>query len=271
MNRYSASQWARAFCTLCEPIGLIWLVLLVLSIALWRRRLRGFAAATLGLAAFILAIGGSDLPGALLRSLEGPYVGVKIDALPVCDAVVVLGGGFEPSPYEVGNLHLTPAGDRIVMALELLRLGKAPVLCIGGSSVRIAGRDFVESEVAAQALTERRMTTAEVIPLGYCANTAYEAGSMRILAQARGWRRVLLVTSANHLRRAAATFRTAGLEVVPVPCNFLALNGNPPSPLRLGPPGYGGFVRFSIWMHEQVGWHAYRARGWIGAGQSDRQ
>jgi uncharacterized SAM-binding protein YcdF (DUF218 family) len=250
---------------LCEPIGLVWLALLGLTVVLWRRRLRGFAAATLGLALWVLLIGGTDFSAALLRSLERPYAGVKAADLPACDAVVVLGGGFEPSPHEVAELHLTPAGDRIVMALELVRLGKAPVLCIGGSGVVVDGRHFIESELVKAALAERKVTDAELIALGRCTNTCDEARRVRELVRARGWQRVLLVTSASHLRRAMATFRTAGVEAVPAPCNFLGLIGEPISPWRLGPPGYGGFARFSTWMREWVGWHVYRARGWIAA------
>jgi uncharacterized SAM-binding protein YcdF (DUF218 family) len=262
----TVSKFIRSAYLLCEPIGLVWLALLLLTFLLWRKRQRGFAAATAGLALFVFAIGGTDLSGVLLRSLERPYVGMKPADLPAGDAVVVLGGGFEPSLHEVANLHLTPAGDRIVMGLELIRLGKAPVLCIGGSSAFLSGEHFVESEVVRRALIERQVTSAEIIALGYCLNTWDEAVQVRELATAHGWRRVLLVTSANHMRRAAATFATAGVPVVPVPCNFQALNGNPSRPWRLTPPGYGGFVRFSTWMHEILGWWAYRAKGWVGTG-----
>lgn len=263
MLRSYTSQFARGLLTAIEPIGLLWLALILLTILLWRRRQRRLAAATGALALFIQIIGGSDLTLALIRDLELPYADVNFATLPAADAVVVLGGGFEPSPREVGQLHLTPAGDRIIMALELLRLGKAPVLCIGGSGVYIGGEHFVESEVVAKALAERQLTTAEILPLGRCANTAAEALEVKKLATARRWQRVLLVTSANHLGRAAATFRNTGLDVIPVPCNFLALNGLPGPSLRPRIPNYVGFARCSTWMHEWVGWQAYRARGWI--------
>jgi len=246
-----------------EPLGLAWLALVWLTVALWWRGQRRFAAASAAIALFLLAVGGTELPNVLLRSLERPYAGVKAADLPTCDAVILLGGGFEPSLYEVAHLRLTPAADRCIMALELMRLGKAPTLCIGGSSGDLAGRYLVESEVVRQALVERRVLDAEIVALGRCANTAEEAWKVRDLARARGWQRVLLVTSANHLRRATGAFRTAGVEVVPAPCNFLTYTGNPTSPWRLGPPAYGGLVKISAWMREFLGWHLYRARGWI--------
>lgn len=271
MIHYYASKFARGILQVCGPVGLLWLALIVITVLLWRKGERRFALATGMLVLFIQSIGGSELPTVLLRELERPYGEVKIETLPVCDAIVVLGGGFEPSPLEVANLHLTPAADRIVMGLELTRLGKAPALCIGGSGVYIGGEHFVESEVVGNAITERRMTKAEVLPLGRCANTAEEAQEVRKLHDARNWRRVLLVTSANHMRRAEATFRTAGVEVVAAPCNFMAFDGGEESWLPLRVPGAGGFVRFSTWLHEWVGWLSYRVRGRIGGEDSGRR
>ncbi|HSH41759.1 MAG TPA: ElyC/SanA/YdcF family protein, partial [Arenicellales bacterium] len=47
----------------------------------------------------------------------------------------------------------------------------------------------------------------------------------------RGWRRVLLVTSATHMRRAVLAFRHAGVEVTPVPTDFIAVDANAPEAL----------------------------------------
>src|SRR6187397_2291150 len=118
----------RIVLALLEPIGLIWLTLLLLTALLWRKRQRSFAFATGALAVAIYVIGATDVPSALLRSLERPYAGVNYAALPAADAVVLLGGGVGPSRYEVGGLQLTDASDRVVMALEMIRLSKASVL-----------------------------------------------------------------------------------------------------------------------------------------------
>ena len=63
--------------------------------------------------------------------------------------------------------------------------------------------------------------------------------------------------------RAAATFRTAGVEVVPVPCNFLTTVSTADSPLEVKVPSWNGCEKISIWMHEFIGWRVYRNRGWI--------
>ena len=257
------SAAARFLFPLIEPIGLLWLALIVLAALLWRKRLRGFALANAALAVFIYIIGATPLPDALLRSLENPYVGVKLDALPACDAVVMLGGALDPSRHEVGGLHLTIAADRIVAALEMIRLGKAPVLVCGGSGVNVDGVEKVEADLFKKALIERRVPVPEIISLGHCANTRDEATRTHTLAQQRGWRRVLLVTSAAHLRRATATFRTLGIEVVPVPCNFFTTLSIQRTRSFIGIPRLVGFEKVAVWMHENIGWWDYRRRGWI--------
>ena len=256
---------ARVLIPLLEPIGLVWLALILLAALLWRKRQRGFAFAAAALAIFIYLIGASTLPDALLRSLERPYFGVKLDALPACDAVVMLGGSLNPSPDEVAGLHLTIAADRIITALEVVRLGKAPVLVCGGSGIAMDGAMKIEGDMLKQALLERHVPIPEIVSLGLCTDTHDEALRTRALAQPRGWKRVLLVTSASHLPRAVATFRAAGLEVVPVPCNFHTRQKPGRWPLRTAIPGNLGFEKMCVWLHEKIGWSEYRRRGWLAA------
>ena len=255
---------------LIEPIGFLWACLLVLTIALVRRRLWRLAALSAFVVLAITLIGSTGLPGAMLASLERPYAGVKIDALPVCDAVVMLGGGTEPSRYEVGTLHLNQAGDRVVMALELMRRGKAPVLVLGGAGAPLDGEVKVEADLLSRFLEERKLPAAPatVVSLGLCSSTHDESVRVRKLAQERGWQRVLLVTSANHMRRASAVFQTTGVAVVPVPCAFLTEVSTSAAPPGWHVPNAHGFGTVTVWLHEQVGWWLYRTRGWIDPGKT---
>ncbi len=252
---------------LLAPVGLVWGALLVLTALLWRRRQRGFAAATGALAAFITVIGSTPVPGRLLATLERPYAGMKPDALPAADAVVLLGGGAEASRYEAAGVHLTVAGDRLAMAAELMRLGKAPVLLLGGNAGTFDGRPVIEAEIVKGLLGRWGLPAEAMIALGGHADTHDEALAVQALAQARGWHRVLLVTSANHLRRATATFRYTGLEVTPVPCNFLTSVSTGDTPWRPAVPGTDGFSKVGVWLHEQVGWLMYSRRGWLATPQ----
>lgn len=248
---------------LFEPIGLAWLGLLILTVWLAIKRQWGPALFAGLIALFMSVIGNTSVPGRFLSSLERPYAGVQIETLPTADAIVLLGGGAGPSRYETGGVHLTPAGDRLVMAQALFQLRKAPVLLLGGNANKLDGVVHFESLIVRDLLVTWGVPAEAMIPLGANEDTHDEALKVRALAAERGWHRVLLVTSANHMRRASAVFRAQGLEVIPVPCNFLTTVGTAPPPSGVAVPRYDGFVKMSIWLHEEVGWWTYRHRGWI--------
>lgn len=249
-----------------EPIGFVWLCLGLLSICLWWKRHRRLAIWASALVVFITIVGSTPVPDWLLESLERPYATFPAaDQLPTADAVVLLGGGSEPARREFCELHLSPAGDRLVMARALMRLGKAPVLVLGGGGMRIDGRWESEAEHVRDLFVTWDIPASAMIPLPYNADTHDEAVHTRAVAEARGWKRILLVTSANHMRRASAVFRKQGLDVIPVPCNFLTSLSTSPGPYPICVPRYDGFVKMATWLHEMAGWRMYRRRGWVDA------
>jgi uncharacterized SAM-binding protein YcdF (DUF218 family) len=254
----------RQILLLLEPVGLLWLGLIVLTVILLRRRQRGPGIFCAVLLAFLTVLGGTDLPERLLRGMEQPWAGVKITELPECDAVVVLGGGAEPSWHDAGGVHLTKAGDRIVMGLELMRLGKAPVLVISGGTTKLGGEVKIEADAVKAWLEARSLPPAgEVVSLGALANTREEAVRLQSIHRQHLWKKILLVTSANHMRRAVAVFRAVGIESIPAPCNFLTPAGSDASPFGAFIPRWEGFEKMGIWMHETAGWAIYRWRGWV--------
>lgn len=256
----------RSAMTLLEPIGFVWGCLVVLTGLLIRRKQKRPAIATAVLAVFIWVVGATPLPGRLLGSLERPWVGVKRESLPEADAIMLLGGFSAPSREEVGRLHFNLSADRAVTALELVRLGKAKILVVGGSAVTVEGEPFAEADLFKDIIVARQLGGAEVISLGGCKNTRHEAEKVAKLAQERGWKRLLLVTSAAHMQRASGVFRTTtSLEVVPVPSAFLTgVSIITPDSVDLVPRA-AGFVKLENYLHEQIGWAIYRWRGWISA------
>ncbi len=254
----------RSALTLMEPVGFIWACLLVLTALLLRKKQPRLAVLPAGLAVFIWIIGATSVPGSLLGSLERPWVGVKRADLPEADVIVLLGGYSTPSREEVGGLHFNGSVDRAVVALELVRLGKSKTLVVSGSAMTINGEAFVEADLFREILVARQLGGPEVISLGGCKNTRHEAEKISRLAQERGWKRVLLVTSATHMRRAAAVFRTTtGLEIVPAPSAFLTSVSIVTTDSLDLIPRAGGFGKIENYMHEQIGWFVYRLRGWV--------
>ncbi|MBI3876584.1 MAG: YdcF family protein [Verrucomicrobia bacterium] len=249
------------FKPLVHPAGLIWLLCVVAAIVLLLRK-RRLAALCLGLVALLMSLLGGRAAVYLVGWLEQPYVRATLDDVPQADAIVLLGGGYELTKNDVLGLNLNEGGDRVLMAIELSRLKKAPALVIGGGRAKIDGREITESEALAKLLTNWGMTNATLRPLDWSRNTREEALKTAALAQENGWKKILLVTSGYHMRRAEAVFSTTGLEVVPVACDFQR-TGTPyeswfrPFPIR------NGFQLMEIYLHEKFGWWIYRWRGWI--------
>src|ERR1035437_4894377 len=109
------------------------------------------------------------------------------------------------------------------------------------------------------------MTTVAVTNLGLCANTHAEASRFKELSAQRGWRKAILVTSALHIPRSVAVFAAQGIAVVPVACDFQAY-GVPSMGGGFSPfPRQSRFHQLALYLHEKIGWFAYRGRGGVGA------
>ena len=88
-------------------------------------------------------------------------------------------------------------------------------------------------------------------------NAVYTAQMLKEL----GIRRILLVTSAFHMRRAQALFVAQGLEVVPAPTDYQRLA----SPPLMSPwmPSVSDLWQSTYALHEIMGFWVYRYRGWL--------
>jgi uncharacterized SAM-binding protein YcdF (DUF218 family) len=172
------------------------------------------------------------------------------------EAIVVLSGAVNPStasrPYPVAGQDTY---RRVQHAVWLFKHWKAlPILASGG------GR-----EDSPHAATMRRMLAAEGIPLemiwmeARSKNTHESALYSSDVLKARGISRIVLVTEASSMLRAARSFRKSGLEVVPAPSRFNRLTRKFSDLL----PGWGPIASNGETIHEMVGLVWYKLRGWI--------
>ncbi|MBI5774507.1 MAG: YdcF family protein [Verrucomicrobia bacterium] len=253
---------AKFFAPLAHPLGFLWLLLVILAAGLLKRRQWITGGAALGIA-LLMSLAGSRVPVYLLTTLEKPYLRDSISNVPPADAVVLLGGSFEYSRYDPMGFNVNGAADRVLTALELLRLKKAGALVLGGRGIQMDGEFKNEAHALAKWLANWNLPGAPVVILDGSGNTHDEAVKTAAVAKEKGWKKIHLVTTAFHMRRAAAVFRTAGLEVVPVACDFQRL-GTPYDGIEFSVvPSLGGFQTLGWYLHERAGWFVYRANGWI--------
>ena len=146
--------------------------------------------------------------GVLLLATFGGYAFVTIgsylateDPLVRADAILVLAGSDIERPLEAVDLYTTGFAARIVLTRESGEPAMALVQRRGITApfeVDWQRSVLIQLGVAADAV---------IIPPRVHDNTAQEAQTLRALAAEHGWRRVIVISSKYHLRRAGLAFR----------------------------------------------------------------
>jgi uncharacterized SAM-binding protein YcdF (DUF218 family) len=214
----------------------------LLLFLLWLTRLRAVVVAgTAALALLWLVVAFTPLTRLLADGL------VRRDPVRDADAVFVLATDLQDD----GELT-TPAMSRLLHGLELLADGRAPRLVL--SELREPRPRYA---VPARELIAHLKVPGELLTVGPVDNTHDEALAVARLFRERKLRRVLLVTSPTHSRRAAAAFEHERLEVISSPSVETRFDLE-----RLTKPDDRMFAFGSI-VHERLGLLVYRWRGWI--------
>ena len=248
---------------LTDPVGFLWALLLAsILVALWRRNGWLFGV-SLGLLMFLHIVAGTNLSRLLIGRLEAPYDPRRRPPLESADAVVMLGGTLDYGPRERLGVNVGEPADRILTAVELVREGKAPVLVLSSAPYLLNDQFRGDSELIAHWLRRWNLPPGELVRLPLCRNTHDEALETAALMQQRGWKRIILVTSAYHLRRAEAAFRHAGVtNLIPFGCDFQGVDPTQGRWEWQGIPRVNPLMILNYWTHEQVGWWYYGIRGW---------
>lgn len=236
------------------PVGV---VLLLLSFALLRRKRWPVV-----LALAVLYLSSIEIVGdGLLGWLESRYPAVPIAQAGKADAIVVLSGIFGP-PVEPGYLvNLSESVERLEAGIVLYQSGAAPWLVFTGGRLPWSDRARVEGEDSRDVAIARGVSRDQIVVTREVANTAEEARAVADLMRARGWKRIILVTSACHMPRAAWLFRRAGVECTVFPVDF---RGGPHLRITLGGcvPSAGALGKTDTALREIYGNLFYRLIRW---------
>ncbi|HEV3006765.1 MAG TPA: YdcF family protein [Pirellulales bacterium] len=208
---------------LLRPGTAICLVLVVALARMWRRRREAPCRLGFVLVTFLVfwCISTPAVSYFGYTTLERPFS--PLAELPDdCEALVVLSGGVFPRTAKRPNVIL--ADDslyRCLHAAELYhRRGRCLVVLTGGAidrtvdapPVALAMRDF---------MLQLGVVRDDLAIEDQSASTYENALECHRLFEERRIKRMVLVTEANHMRRAVACFRKTGMEVTPAPCQFV--------------------------------------------------
>lgn len=240
---------------LVYPLSLAILLCLCSCLLLWSGRRRSGALLTALAAALLWTASTRKAAELITARLERPYPPQRAEDMPQAGAIVILGGGTEGTVPGLGLTDLNGGADRLVHGARLFRAGKAPLVILSGGSppgIRPEAEEMAE-------LLAFMGVPADQMLLEPASRTTQENGANTVrLLQARGIRRILLVTSAYHMRRAQAVFMRLGLEVIPAATDYQIVERADSALDWL--PQADMLEMSSRSLKEYLGWAVYAAR-----------
>ncbi len=228
---------------------------------------------TLCRACFALAVGMLLICGngwlirGLTKHLEWQYL--PLNPVPHADCIVVLSGGILSRIPPRPTVEVADAGDRVLYGAYLFHQGLAPhIICTGNVATGgIAPRPAAED--MAELLVMLGVPREAIIKETKAENTREHAKYLYPILQQRGFKRVLLVTSAMHMPRSVGVFRhlCPGIEFIPAPTDFHVTESLVTIPwyrkITILIPTPGHLEAFPEATHEYLGIAYYKMRGWM--------
>lgn len=246
---------------LASPLGLsvlAWVVALILY-------LRGYHALARSSGLFgvatVLFFSNPLVGDALIRSLEDDYEAREPHRYPTAQAIVVLGGVTRVPVLPRVGPEVAGGFDRLQVGVRLLKARRAPLLILsGGGLSELSGSDVPEADRLRGFALEYGVDDRSMLLERASRNTHENALFTGQMLRKRGIERIILVTSAAHMRRAAAAFQTLALEIIPAPTDFQAV----PKPMGVNRllPDVTALLRSTTATKEYLGLVLYRLVGW---------
>ncbi|MBN80923.1 MAG: hypothetical protein CMJ70_12370 [Planctomycetaceae bacterium] len=250
-----AKSIAQPYCTLLLIVALGLLLLARHKPVNWRRFALPWAA-WCGLVLLSLPL----ISQFLCRTLESGYPPTR--NLPgQVDAIVVLGGGVQPSDQVLVSSAATSGTlRRCISAAEVYRrCGDIPIVCCGGPT--LDGQVMSEAEAMRDCLVSMQVPAERIILENKSRNTRENATYALEVLQRHSLKYVGLITSARHMNRAVSCFKVVGLDVAPLPCGH-RLKTTSPSCFQSWVPSASSLNAANGAIQEWLGIAWYKLRGW---------
>jgi len=135
------------------------------------------------------------------------------------DVIVVLGGGTRDRSWL--GLGPEPGGaslQRVVAAIKLQRALHIPILITGGAGDP-AQPHLSDADAIARAASDLGVLEKDIVIDNKSRNTLESARASRGMLKGS---RIILVTSAYHMKRSVALFKKRGFDVIPAPVGYWA-------------------------------------------------
>ena len=127
-----------------------------------------------------------------------------------------------PNPpfYPRATVEVNSSGDRMIYAAHLFHKGKAPYVLVSGGRIGWDPVEISQAEEMASLLEMLGVPKDKIWLEDASRNTEENAVFSKKILEAKGAKRILLVTSAVHMPRSVLLFERQGLEVIPAPTDY---------------------------------------------------
>ncbi|UBM60672.1 YdcF family protein [Marinilongibacter aquaticus] len=214
---------SKLFSFLILPVG--W-VLMLLGYALLSKNAKRAKLATVSAVLVLWLTASPFFVNFFLKRWEMPEKDIR--TLPHFTYGVLLTGGMvNESVRYPQNINLDRSGDRLWQTLRLYKQGKIDSVIISGGDVTILyDKQWSEGQFAKEFLIENGVPAEKIYHENKSRNTHENAEFTANYLASRGQQgKMLLITSAYHMRRALACFEKQELSVVDFSSNFLTYQG----------------------------------------------
>jgi uncharacterized SAM-binding protein YcdF (DUF218 family) len=244
------------------PLPLFLLLVILLSAIASRKSL--LARAILGVAVVFWAASTPWVADQFARWWEDPRKATV--ELPLrSDVAVVLGGLTNPLSSTKEHLEFGGASERLLEALLLYKEGRVGAILITSGSGDLLHPEAAEAPELAAFARRWGVPEVDLVVESKSRNTRENASLTLPLIRERGWKTVVLVTSASHMKRSVAVFRKAGfgsdgLSLTTWPVDTLETHAAWPFNAI---PDAVSLLAVQVLLKEVVGWAVYGVQGYL--------
>ncbi|WP_255474034.1 YdcF family protein [Pontibacter qinzhouensis] len=238
----------------------IW-VLVLLLLAFFLKSLRWRKHCLTGAISILLLFSNPFLANEAWRTWE-------VKATPVSevahyDAAIILGGISSGSSSVPDRVHTRKGADRVLHPLQLYKLGKVNKFILSGGGATLLGKNPAsEAEHLRELLLIAGVPTDSILLETESRNTRENATLTAALLQEHPeLQKLLLVTSAYHMRRSSGCFAKAGLSTTSYSADFYA-DDRRFTPDELLIPSIHAFTNWHLLLHEVTGYLIYKLLGY---------
>ncbi|HVN94960.1 MAG TPA: YdcF family protein [Syntrophorhabdaceae bacterium] len=210
------------------PVGLI-VVILIVAALFMKKRLK---ICVIALAVLIYMLSIDPTADLFIVPLEDAQRPASLEEVKTGDVYVVLGGGINENAPDINGVGMigSSALARIITAYRLYLIAKKPIIFSGG----MVFTKTPEAEVARRFLVSLGVASQDIIMEGKSMDTYENARYVREIADKYQFRKIVLITSAYHMKRSYMLFSRRFTQILPFPTDFKTSRG-PYDPLSFLP------------------------------------